>query len=162
MKWNDGLERALFMKEQKKLRKEYADAGMTEEQINAMFEFDLAWYKNRRNEASHTQNLDISTFDDIDYDESKNPLYKKFLHCFTKEDKYWEDDRFGWIEEIEDKKLYRAVKHLSNEDKELLTKLLFDEYSQTQIAKIEGVHKVVICKKVKRIKNFLKEFLRNG
>ena len=45
MKWNDGLERALFMKEQAKLRKQYLAAGMTEEQIRALYKFDLNWYK---------------------------------------------------------------------------------------------------------------------
>lgn len=162
MEWNNAREYAQFKKEQEKFREEYLAAGMTEEQITAMYEYDLHWLNKRRSEALFTQELDVSAFDDEGDDEAKNPLYKKFLHCFAKEDKHWESERFGWIEDIENKRLYRAVKQLSDEDKELLTKLLFDEYSQTQVAKKEGVHKVVICKKVKRIKNFLKEFLKNG
>lgn len=40
MEWNNGKERALFYKEQAKLHKQYLAAGMTEEQIQAMYEQD--------------------------------------------------------------------------------------------------------------------------
>ena len=41
MKWNNGYERKRFEANQKKLAEEYRKAGMTEEQIKAMYEFDL-------------------------------------------------------------------------------------------------------------------------
>lgn len=40
MKWNNGKERAKFEREQEELRKEYLAAGMTEEQIQSMRQFD--------------------------------------------------------------------------------------------------------------------------
>ncbi len=64
MEWNNGKERALFEKEQAKLRKEYLSAGMTEEQIQVMRDYDEDWYRKRRNEALHTQELDIRTSED--------------------------------------------------------------------------------------------------
>ena len=78
MEWNNGKERSLFQKEQAELRKQYLAAGMTEEQIQALYAFDREWYKSRRREAVHTQRLDIQTSEDEDINKD-NPLYKKFL-----------------------------------------------------------------------------------
>ena len=48
MSWNDGYERKKFMAKMKKQAEEYRAAGMTEEQIKAMYEFDLGVYKSDR------------------------------------------------------------------------------------------------------------------
>ena len=162
MQWNDGKERALFEKEQARKRKEYLAAGMTEEQIQVLREIDEDWYRSRRREARHTQRLNIFAFDEDDGDdEAKNPLLKKFLHNFSVEDKHWENDRFGWIEEIEDKKLYIAISSLKDDDKEILTMLLYDGMKQTDIAEQKGVKKAAISRKIGRLKDFLKKFCKN-
>ena len=162
MKWNNGKERALFEKEQAKLRKEYLAAGMTEEQIQTMYDFDKAYLNLCQKEARHTQRLNITAFDEDDGDdEGKNPLLKKFFHSFSVEDKYWENDRFGWIEQIVDRKLYEAVSSLSDSDKEILTMLLYGGYKQKNIAQHRGVKKAAISRKIGRLKNFLKKFLKN-
>lgn len=160
MKWNDGKERALFEKEQAQKRKEYLAAGMTEEQIQVLRSYDEDWYRSRRREARHTQRLNITAFDEDDSDdEAQNPLLKKFLHSFSVEDKHFESERFGWIEEIEDKRLYKAINSLSDVDKEILTMLLYDGLKQKDIAEQRGVKKSAISRKISRLKNFLKKFL---
>lgn len=155
MEWNDGVERRKFEREQARLRKKYLAAGMTEEQIAALRAFDEEWYNGRRREAEHTQALDIYTSEDEE--RKDNPLIEKFPDKLTVTDKHWEG-RYDWIEQIADKRKYKAVKALSDEDKELLTLLYKYGYTQTKIAAIYGVVKVVICKKIKRIKKFLKYF----
>ncbi|MCM1221026.1 MAG: sigma-70 family RNA polymerase sigma factor [Lachnospiraceae bacterium] len=162
MKWNDGKERAKFNAEQDRLRQEYLDAGMTEEQIKTMYKFDKTFYNERRREAVHTQELDIQAFDDDGEDELRNSLLDKFMDKLSVTDKHFQDERYGWIENIENERLCIALKSLPDADKELLTKYIVDGLSQTEIAKKEGVVKVVICKKIKRIKTFLKNFLLNG
>lgn len=160
MEWNNGRERALFEKEQAELRKEYLAAGMTEEQIQQMYEYDLAWYKSRRREARHTQRLDITAFDEDNSDsEAKNPLLKKFLHNFTVEDKHWENERFGWIEQIENKSLYKAVNALSDMEKEILTELLYDGFTQNEIAQNFGRNQSSISRRIAHLKKNLKKFL---
>ena len=161
MKWNNGTERKLFEREQSRLRKEYLAAGMTEEQIQKMYEFDLQWFKSRRNETTHTQSLEIQTSEDED-EKMENPLYKKFLEKLAVVDKHSDYSRYGWIEEIEDKKLYLAINELSDADKDLLTKYIFEGLSQTEIAQSKSVVKVVICKKIKRLKKYFEKFLKNG
>ena len=57
MSWNDGYERRKFEAGQKKQAEEYRALGMTEEQIQAMYEFDLEQYKSDRCHYSHTQSF---------------------------------------------------------------------------------------------------------
>ena len=158
MKWNDGKERAKFEKEHEKLRKEYLAAGMTEKQIQDIFEYDWAEYRRTRNEAIHTQELD---FDSAEFDdkETDNPLYKKFLSAISVTVDYSDSSRFGWIEGIENEKLYRAITSLSESDLELLTKIVIDELNQPEIARMENVSQQAISKKIMRIKKILEKRL---
>ena len=55
MAWNNGLERKKFEAEQAKLAAEYRAAGMNEEQIQQMYEFDLDVFHGNRSYAEHTQ-----------------------------------------------------------------------------------------------------------
>ena len=48
MAWNNGLERKKFEAEQAKLTAEYRAAGMSEEQIQKMYEFDLGVFHGNR------------------------------------------------------------------------------------------------------------------
>lgn len=158
MKWNNAHEYALFREEQKKLRKKYLAAGMTEEQIRAMYKFDLKYLNLRQREARHTQRLAVTADDEEKNTETQNPLLKKFLHNLSTEDTHFEDDRFSWIEQIESKKLYKALKALSEADKEIITMLL-EGYQQKDIAIKFGVKKAAISRKIGRLKEFIKNFL---
>lgn len=103
--WNNGKERATFEREQAKKRKEYLAAGMTEEQIQSLYEYDLDWFNICRREAEHTQSLDIQTSEDED-SKMDNPLYKKFFEKLAVEDNHADYSRYGWIEEIENKEVF--------------------------------------------------------
>ena len=158
MKWNNGKERAKFEREQKELRKQYLAAGMTEEQIQAMYEFDLEWLRQRRNEAEHTQRLDIESSEEEDL-RKDNPLYKKFYEKLAVEEEYGEDSRYGWIKEIENRNLYQVIQKLSEEDKELLTEYVFEGLKQVEIAKVMGIKQPNISRRIIVIKKILKKFL---
>lgn len=157
MKWNDGQKRAEFEKEQAKLRKEYLAAGMTEEQIKEMYEFDLSVYKGDRIEAIHTQSFD---FDNAEFDdkETDNPLFKKYLDVISVTPEYSDSSRYGWIEEIENDNLAKAIKSLPYDYIDILTDLFVYGLSQTEIAKKRGVTRKAINKKITKIKSFLKNF----
>ncbi len=159
MEWNNGKERALFEKEQAKLRKEYLAAGMTEEQVQQMYEFDKAYLNLQQREARHTQHLEFNLSDEENDIETMNPLLKKFLQNFSLKDKHFETERFGWIEQIENKQLYIALNRLSKADKEILTMLLYDGMKQKEIAEQNGVKKAAMSRKISRLKKILKNFL---
>jgi fucose permease len=79
MSWNNGHRRKQFEEKQKKQAEEYRVLGMTEEQIQAMYEFDLEQFKSDRNYYSHTQPLSASDFDEGKEDESESTLFLKFF-----------------------------------------------------------------------------------
>lgn len=158
MKWNNGKERKKFEAEQARLREQYIAASMTEEQIQAMYDYDLSVLNGNRREAIHNQRLDIQAFDDEDTDDGQNPLLEKFADKLTVEIDRNAVNRYSWMDEISDEKIVRAVKHLSIEDIEFITLLVFDGYTQDEVAAKLGIHKSNISRRFTKIKNFLKNF----
>ncbi len=159
MKWNNGREYAKFKKEQAELCKQYLTLGMTEEQIKTMYDFDKSYLNLLQREARHTQKLNIEVFDEDEYDESKSPLLKKFLDRLCVEDNYF-DNRFTWIEQIENKEIYYAIKAMTEKDRNVISYLVFDDYTVTQTARQLGVSHQAISKKVKKFKRIFEKRLR--
>lgn len=157
MEWHDGTERRRFEREQTELRKQYLAAGMTEEQIQALYAHDREWYKSRRREAVHTQRLDIQTSEDEDINKD-NPLYKKFFEKLAVEDNHADYSRYGWIDELENEELAKAVNALSDTDKELLT-MLINGFTQSEIGAEMGVSQQSVSKRIKKIQRFFREWL---
>ena len=158
MSWNDGYERRKFEARQKKQAEEYRALGMTEEQIQTMYEFDLEQFKSERRHRMHTQQFTSSDFDEGEADDSESTLFDKFfdeLTCTIETSGY--KSKYWWVEEIENPKLAERIKILSKDDLELLTKSIIDEYTQTELADIYGIAQKNISKKLKRIKKFLSE-----
>ena len=75
MAWINGLERKRFNEEQKRLAEQYRAAGMTEEQIEQMYQFDLVEFNSRRRFSEHTQQFSENAFEESDDD--KSPLLEK-------------------------------------------------------------------------------------
>ena len=156
MSWNDGYERRKFEARQKKQAEEYRALGMTEEQIQTMYEFDLEQYKSDRRHYSHTQSFIPDDFDESEDDDEKLSIFDKFKDVLTTsiEDSS-EKSRYWWIEEIEDAELSKRIKLLNIEDIELITLYAFDGYTQDEIAIRFSCTKQNIQKKFCRIKIFL-------
>lgn len=147
MSWNDGKERKIFEKRQAILAEQYRSVGMTEEQIQQMYEFDLNVYRSERIFYTHTQALEIN-FDDEDVGDVSNYL----LECQTDNFKNY-SNRYWWIDELE--RLYYAVNNLSEEEKEIITLYVFDGYTQREIANILHCPKSTLNDRITRIKNKL-------
>ena len=137
MSWNDGYERKKFMARMKKQAEEYRAAGMTEEQTQAMFEFDLAQYNAERSYYTHTQPLDTHEGND-EGDEVEDSFVRDFIDAFSvsEEDKYLEiTSCFGWIDTIENPELARELHQMSMLDKEILTRTVFEGYKLNELIK---------------------------
>lgn len=158
MKWNNGKERAKFEREQKELRGQYISAGMTEEQIQEMYAFDLKVFNGKRREAEHTQTLDFAAVEAEDK-ELENPLYKKFLDKLTVTINFAEVARCAWIDEMEDERLIKAIMALPQDYIEILTEIIVDRHTKSEIANERGVLKTAISNKISRIKNIFRKFL---
>ena len=87
--------------------------------------------------------------------EDKSAPMKKFLDAVSCWDNYAGSSRYGWVEEIEDPQMSARLRSLSPEDLELLTRYVFDGYTQTELAHQYGISQKNIHKKWQRIKNYL-------
>jgi RNA polymerase sigma factor (sigma-70 family) len=157
MAWNNGLERKKFEAEQEKLAAEYRAAGMSEEQIQQMHEFDLEVFNSNRRFAEHTQEFPESPFEDGD--EGQSPLYERFPEALTVSMELpignW---RYAWIDELEDEQLAKELKSLSVEDIELITLYAFEERSQEEISKQFGISQRAVSKRIEKLRKFFKKF----
>ena len=158
MAWNNGLERKKFEAEQAKLAAEYRAAGMSEEQIQKMYEFDLGVFHGNRSYAEHTQPFPESPFEDGD--DGQSPLYERFPEALTVTmDLPVGNSRYAWIDEIENPQLLAAIRTLSADELELITQIVFEELSQREIAMALGVTQPAISQKLKKILIFFKKCL---
>ena len=64
----------------------------------------------------------------------------------------------SWVEEIESENLWEGVSKLSDSDRKLLTLYVFYGYSITEIARMQGVTRPAVSKRLIRVKRFLKKF----
>lgn len=152
MSWNDGYERRKFEARQKKQAEEYRALGMTEEQIQAMYEFDLEKYKSDRRYYSHTQSFIPDNFDEGEDDDEKLSIFDKFKDVLTTSiEDSGNKSRYWWIEEIDNPNLVKKIKALPQDDIELITLLAFDGYSKTEIAKMLGCQPYHITRRLARI-----------
>ena len=152
MSWNNGYRRKQFEEKQKKQAEEYRALGMTEEQIQAMYEFDLEQFKSDRNYYSHTQSLLPDTFDEDEDNDDKLSIFNLFQDVLTTTIEKSEcKSRYWWIEEINNSELYSIVIGLSNEQIELLTLIYVDRLSQSEAARIFNVSQAAISQRLKKI-----------
>ena len=160
MSWNNAYETKKFEAKQKKQAEEYRELGMTEEQIQAMYEFDLEQFKSERRNRMHTQQFTSSDFDEGEEDDSESTLFDKFFDELTCTiETSGEHSRYWWVEEIDNPNLVRAIKQLSLDQLELLTLVAIDGYGQAEIAKLMKVSQSAISQRLATIKKNLKTTL---
>ena len=158
MGFNNGLERKKFEAKWKKLKKEYAEAGMSEAAIQEMYEFDLKAFNRQRAIATREQPITGKMCSGTEEeDQSKSALLDKFEEAFAVTDTYsTQPERFRWIDEIQNEKLYSIIVNLPTRDKEFLTYLV-EGYTREEIAKIRGIKVQSVNKKISKFKNLFAE-----
>ena len=151
MSWNNGYERKKFEQKQSMQANQFRALGMTEEQIHEIYLHDLEEHRDNRIFALHIQSIEEM---EDEGEESRNVLHKNFLISMTCSMDVSECGRFGWIEEIENDALYCAVSKLTLAQKELLTLLYRDGYTQSELAeRIYHTSAAAISKRLARIHN---------
>lgn len=154
MGFNYAQEKRKFDKEWEKLHNEYEAAGMSEAAIAQMKAFDWGWFCSRRVYAKHNQPLP----DDMVSDEDGTAkLFRKFAGLSVTLENMETADRYGWLSEIGDEQLYHRLSLLNRMDLELLTLIVVDGYSQSEIARIWGCTPSAVSQRMKKIKKHLKD-----
>ena len=157
MSFNKGYELKKFEAHWEKLRIEYAAAGMTEEAIQKMYDYDRLQFNSERTFIERTQEFTAPAYESSE--EEASPLMLRYQDAITVTDTYHETkSRFAWIGEIENERLLSALENLSEDDLKLLTFYTYEGYTVTEISKVLGVSQPTISIKIKRITNFLKKF----
>ena len=140
-----------------KLRIEYAAAGMTEDAIQKMYDYDRQQFNSERTFIERTQEFTAPAYESSE--EEASPLMLRYQEAITTTDTYHETkSKFAWIGEIENERLLSALENLSEDDLKLLTLYAYEGYTVTEISKVLGVSQPTISIKIKRITKFLKKF----
>ena len=153
---NFAYARKKFSEDQQKLRKEYEAAGMTPEQILALYEYDLHQFNRDIAFYRHTQRLNVFEEPDME-EESQNQLLSKFSEQLSVCQEPSMDDDLWWLDEIEDEELIKRLLLLTAEELELISKLAFGDYSQQEIAEEADKTQAAISQKLKTIRKKLRK-----
>ena len=157
MSFNKGYELKKFEAHWEKLRIEYTAAGMTEDAIQKMYEYDRQQFNAERTHLERTQELSTDTFECSE--DENSPLMKRYQDAISVTDHYHETkSRFGWIGEIENEHLLSALESLSDDDIELLTLSVYAGYNTVELSKVYGIAQQNISKRILKITKFLKNF----
>ena len=157
MSFNKGYELKKFEAHWEKLRIEYTAAGMTEDAIQKMYEYDRQQFNTERTHLERTQELSTDTFECSE--DENSPLMKRYQDAISVTDHYHETkSRFGWIGEIENEHLLSALESLSDDDLELLTLYVYAGYNTVELSKVYGIAQQNISKRILKITKFLKNF----
>ena len=157
MSFNKGLELKKFEAHWEKLRVEYAAAGMAEDAIQKMYDYDRQQFNSERTFVERTQEFTAPAYESSE--EEASPLMLRYQEAITTKDTYHETkSKFAWIGEIEDERLLSALENLSDSDLELITLYGYEGYDTVEISKAFGTTKQNISKKIQRITNFIKNF----
>ena len=156
MGFNNAKERRKFEDEWVKLQKQYREAGFSEEGIAAMRAYDEEVFRSNRRFGEHKQELPIEDFGEDDT-ENRTSLFGKFESLTISFDEGDFEDRYAWVDTIDDPALASKLKLLKESDLELLTLMVVDGYGQREIARMLGLNHNAIWKKINRIKIFLEK-----
>jgi DNA-binding CsgD family transcriptional regulator len=161
MEYNYGTACRKFRTKWDKLGREYADAGMSPRAIREMCEFDWQELKSERVFLLHNQLLECFFPDDIVVSEDNSPLIHRQLgYLSVNQPEICEWGRYDWVEDIDTPALARRIKALSQADLELLTYLVVDGMTRTEIADGLNITRSAVTQRLTRIKKRLEKARR--
>ena len=135
MTFNYGAEIKKFEKTWAITEALYRKHGMSESAIQEMREYDWDLFKAARIEAIHTQEMGFQPDSDDDMPMMDSPLLMKFFERFTTQyDTHGSHSRYWWLEELSDPRFAAALPRLTEDDKELLTLIVVEGYTQEECA----------------------------
>lgn len=148
-------ERQKFEITWKILREEYRRAGMDEDAINSMYDFDLEEFHSRRRYEMRSRPLS-----DLYHDEGTgNPKPFRLGKDEAISTYFDESDfpgRYAWIETIDNPILSERLKQLQINDLELLTYVVLEGHSQKELAQKWNCSQRAVSKRFQKIKKILK------
>ena len=154
MSYNHGKEERIFEQKWKKLRKEYREAGMTEEAIEKMYLFDKEEFNRDR---AYFERLHVSfdTYNGYSDEEEGETIDEPEIA--VSDELYPALSRYWWIEEIDDPHILAYIRKLSKIDVEILTLCIYEGYKQKEAAKKVGLSPSTLSYRFNKIKHEMKK-----
>ena len=160
MGFNYGKERLEKEKELQEMTDICRDNGMMGINIESIHRLLLDELNSDRRYYTHIQYYGVQFSDEEVANESNSLLLKKFLARFSTEQcKISGWGRLSWVEDIDSPEIVLWLKSLSSRDIELLTLIIIDGMSQTEIAAMWGCSNTSVSKRKKRIRSSLEAIL---
>ena len=131
-------ERKKFEEEWAKKEAWYRAEGMEEDAIRELYLLDLAEFNSTRRYYRHNVSLsaDLSELANLLADHSDFIL----------------SGRYDWIEELDEPELVQILRRLTETELELLTEMICDDLTQSEIARTNGVSRQAVNEKVRKIR----------
>lgn len=153
MKFNYFYEQKNFIAYWEKESNNMREAGMSEDKIQQMYDYDWDWFKSKRRFAKHN-----NTYGDFEKDENEMPFF------LSKSDERLRDsllelESFPLLDQIESYDLFRALQELKPADYKLLIQRCIEGIQVKELAKLHGCSSSNICVKLKKIHKQLKKYL---
>ena len=136
-------ERKKFEEEWAKKEEWYRAEGMEEDAIRELYLLDLAEFNSTRRYYRHNVSLtsDLSELANLLVDHSDFIL----------------SGRYGWIEELDEPELVQIIRRLTETELELLTEMICDDLTQSEIARANGVSRQAVNEKVRKIRKYFEK-----
>ena len=167
MGYQVGHEIRKMEKEWEKLRVDYKAAGMSEEAIAQMYEFDKSALKSNRRfyekaVLCHDYHIENSDGDAVK-NEMSSQVKRRNLDALTAEPaEVGESHKFDWLHRIECERLHKYLANLPEKSKEIVTLLAFGNYSQKEVADWLGISAPSLSNRLSVIKRELGVHLVNS
>lgn len=140
MKFNYFNEKKKFLKEWEEEKTAMRVAGLSEEDICQIYDYDWDWFKSRRIFCIHNELYCPEVLEQLSYMD----LCDNYLSA-------------DLLDSIENPKLYQALLNLKNEDYDLLMRRVIEDRPLKEIADIYGCSVANISNRVTRILKKLKK-----
>ena len=158
MGFNCAAEKAKFEREWAKLRKEYASAGMSEEAIQKIYEYDWHCFCRNRAYERRATKMPSAEIEGLD-DERRSALFRKSRALSITFDESSFPNRYAWIDTLENERLIRAIMKLNDKDLELLTYVTLEGHGQKELAQKWGCTQAAIAIRMQKIKKIFQTTL---
>ncbi len=152
MGFNYAREKKKFDAEWKKTAAWYKSEGMSDEDIEKMHQFDWDQFCQQRSYENRTEPLPDDYYDGT----NGSTLFQKFEPLTVTMDRELFQNRYDWVEQIDDADLARKLKSLSAMELEMLTMIAFEQYSQQEAARRMSMPYRTFKYRLKKLKKFLK------
>ncbi len=145
MGFNYAKEKAEFDRQWAEIRKQYEELGMSQDALEKIHSFDWDWFKSQRRYSSHLADLPEEVTAETIREASTGTIPGDIPASFG-------SDPRQWLDEIEDEQLVWKLMQLSKDDIALLTHLVFEEYTQSEIAQQKAQKQQSISRQLQQIK----------